>query len=75
MNITHLGEARFPSPIKRIVSDSIRIPEHIIFDNDSKPDNKLEFELAGPREKLFFDPSLQKPVLLPAEAFALGLTM
>lgn len=55
MNITHLGEARFPSPIKRIISDNLRIPEHIVHKIDSDANQGLQFELAGPREKLFFD--------------------
>jgi 6-phosphofructokinase 1 len=56
MNITHLGEAHFPSPIKRTISDSLRVSEHIIHNLDtSSTDSGLSFELAGPREKLFFD--------------------
>lgn len=56
MNITHLGEAQFPSPIKRTISDSLRVPEHIIHNLDtSSTTSGLSFELAGPREKLFFD--------------------
>jgi len=57
MNITHLGEARFPSPIKRIVSDNLRVSEHIVHDIHSQHESELQFELAGPREKLFFDPA------------------
>lgn len=55
MNITHLGEAEFPSPIKRTVSDKLRVSEHIIHHIGNSPDSGLNFELAGPREKLFFD--------------------
>jgi len=55
MNITHLGEAEFPSPIKRTVSDKLRVSEHIIHNTESESDTGLSFELAGPREKLFFD--------------------
>jgi 6-phosphofructokinase 1 len=55
MNITHLGEAEFPSPIKRTVSDKLRVSEHIIHHIDTSPASGLNFELAGPREKLFFD--------------------
>jgi len=55
MNITHLGEARFPSPIKRIISDNLRVSEHIVHDINAVPNSGLQFELAGPREKLFFD--------------------
>lgn len=55
MNITHLGEAQFTSPIKRTLSDDLRVPEHIVHNIHSIPQNELQFELAGPREKLFFD--------------------
>jgi 6-phosphofructokinase 1 len=55
MNITQLGEAHFPSPIKRTVSDNLGVPEHIVHDLQSKHYSGLQFELAGPREKLFFD--------------------
>jgi len=56
MNITILGEARFESPIGHSVSDTLRIPENIVRDPASAQKEELEFELAGPREKLFFDP-------------------
>ena len=56
MNITVLGEQRFPSPIRRIISDSLRVPEQIVRDLQAPPADGLLFELAGPREKLFFDP-------------------
>jgi 6-phosphofructokinase 1 len=55
MNITHLGEAQFPSPIKRTVSNNLRISEHIVHNTETSFDSGLSFELAGPREKLFFD--------------------
>jgi 6-phosphofructokinase 1 len=56
MNITHLGEARLPSPIQRTVSDALRVPERIVYDPQKPPGAGLLFELAGPRAKLFFDP-------------------
>jgi len=55
MNITHLGEAKFPSPIKRTVSDNLRVSEHIVHSMEGSSNSGLSFELAGPREKLFFD--------------------
>lgn len=55
MNITQLGEAQYTSPIKRTISDDLRVPEHIVHNIHSIPQNGLQFELAGPREKLFFD--------------------
>ena len=52
MNAPTLGEARFPSRAGRhAVSDDIRIPEHIAVGADPG----LQFELGGPRAKLYFD--------------------
>ena len=52
MNAPTLGEPRFPSRAGRhAVSDDIRIPEHI----EARRRPGLQFELAGPRAKLFFD--------------------
>jgi 6-phosphofructokinase 1 len=49
MDITVLGEPRFPSPIRHIVSDSLRVPEQIVRDPQAPPAPELLFELAGPR--------------------------
>jgi 6-phosphofructokinase 1 len=52
MNAPTLGAAHVPSRAGRhAVSDDIRIPEHI----ELGADPGLQFELAGPRAKLFFD--------------------
>jgi 6-phosphofructokinase 1 len=56
MNITVLGERRLLSPIRRAVSDRLRIPEQIVRDLQFPAATELLFELAGPREKIFFDP-------------------
>jgi 6-phosphofructokinase 1 len=56
MDITVLGEPRFTSPVRHTVSDSIRIPEHILQEEHAPASAGLFFEMAGPREKLFFDP-------------------
>jgi 6-phosphofructokinase 1 len=52
MNITTLGDARLPSGRSHTVDDRIRIPERI----ELGADPGLQFELAGPRERIFFDP-------------------
>jgi len=54
--ITTLGEARHPSPLSRFVSDDLFVPEQVIC-GPSAPQQEWEFELAGPRAKLFFDPT------------------
>ncbi len=56
MNVTVLGEPRFPSPLRRTVSDRLRVPEQIVRDPDAAAASGLMFELAGPRAKLFFHP-------------------
>ena len=56
MNITTLGEPRFPSPLRRTISDRMRVPHQIIRDLDapSAPEEELR------RVAL---PSEQKPVM------------
>src|SRR5215472_4840636 len=56
MNIAVLGAARYPSPLKRWVSDSERVPATIVRSVDTRPVDDLLFELAGARENLFFNP-------------------
>jgi 6-phosphofructokinase 1 len=51
MNTPTLGAARFPTKYTNTVSDEIRILERI----EVGADPGYQFELAGPREKLFFD--------------------
>ncbi len=52
MDIPVLGEPHFNSVQHRTTPDDIRIPEWIEVDVDPG----LQFELAGPRAKLYFDP-------------------
>jgi 6-phosphofructokinase 1 len=52
MNTPTLGEARFASGLGHTISDDIRVPERI----EIGAEPGLQFELAGPREKLYFDP-------------------
>lgn len=73
MNITHLGEARFQSPVKRTVSDNLSVPEHIISNREKEIKNILSFELAGPREKLYFDPLKTKAGIVTCGGLCPGL--
>jgi 6-phosphofructokinase 1 len=57
MNITTLGEPRFPSPRPYHISDKARVLYNVIVDPDVPPSEELLFEVAGPRERLFFDPA------------------
>ena len=54
--IATLGEPRFPSPLNRFVNDDWSVPAQIIRGTSETPP-AWEFELAGPRAKLFFDPT------------------
>src|SRR5215471_5721463 len=56
MNIPVLGAARFPSPLKHWVDESERVPDTILRTVDARPQDGLLFELAGARERLFFNP-------------------
>jgi 6-phosphofructokinase 1 len=73
VNITTLGTARFPSPIRRTVSDRWRIPEIILRDPDAPPPADLSFEVAGPREHLFFDPKQTRAGVVTCGGLCPGL--
>ena len=70
MQTPTLGEARFPSKAGRYaVSDEIRIPERI--EVGAAPG--LQFELAGPRAKLFFDPKETRAGIVTCGGLCPGL--
>ena len=74
MNVTVLGKPRFPSPIRRSVSDSRRVPEQIIRDPQASPaEEELLFELAGPRAQLFFDPKQARAGIVTCGGLCPGL--
>ncbi len=73
MNISVLGEPRFPSPVRHIVSDSLRVPEQIVRDPQAPPAPELLFELAGPRAKLFFDPKQTRAGIVTCGGLCPGL--
>jgi 6-phosphofructokinase 1 len=68
--ITTLGEPRHPSPLRRFVSDDCSVPEQIIHGR-SVPE--LEFELAGPRASLFFDPARTRAGIVTCGGLCPGL--
>jgi 6-phosphofructokinase 1 len=51
MNTPRLGEARFPCRLTHTIPDDLRIPERI----EIGAEPGLQFEVAGPHAKLFFD--------------------
>ena len=73
MNITSLGEARFPSPVSHTVSDQARIPAVIVRDPAAPKRDEVLFELAGPRAKLFFDPAKTRAGIVTCGGLCPGL--
>ena len=73
MNITSLGEARFPSPLRHAVSDQARIPAEIARDPAVPARDEVLFELAGPRDKLFFDPTRTRAGIVTCGGLCPGL--
>ena len=69
MQTPTLGEARFPATPSHAVSDEVRIPERI--EIGSEPG--LQFELAGPRAKLFFDPKQTRAGIVTCGGLCPGL--
>ena len=66
----NLGPARFPSKANHFaISDAIRIPERI--EIGAQPG--FQFELAGPREKLFFDPAQTRAGIVTCGGLCPGL--
>ena len=75
MEITVLGQAKYPSPIGYHVSDRARALSQVVIDLD-KPYNPAEdilFEVAGPREKLFFDPAKTRAGIVTCGGLCPGL--
>jgi 6-phosphofructokinase 1 len=69
MNIPTLGEARFASTLSHTISDDARIPERI----EIGAEPGLQFELAGPREKLFFDGKKTRAAIVTCGGLCPGL--
>jgi 6-phosphofructokinase 1 len=64
-----LGTPRFNSPIHYAINDEIRIPERI----EVGAEPGLQFELAGPRAKLFFDPKQTRAGIVTCGGLCPGL--
>jgi len=69
MNTPSLGVPRFKSPLNRAVSDDVRIPERI--ELGASPG--LQFELAGPRSQLYFDPRQTRAGIVTCGGLCPGL--
>jgi 6-phosphofructokinase 1 len=73
MKIDCLGEARFPSPIRRTISDEARIPARIVFSPGASLEDEAGFELAGPRQRLYFDPAQSRAGVVTCGGLCPGL--
>ena len=73
MNITTLGEPLFNSPLASHVSDKARVLFNVVVDPDEPPTEELLFELAGPREKIFFDPKKTRAGIVTCGGLCPGL--
>lgn len=69
MQTPSLGEARFASSRTHTTSDEVRIPERI----EVGADPGIQFELAGPRAKLFFDPKQTRAGIVTCGGLCPGL--
>src|SRR5215510_156150 len=69
MNCPSLGPPRFDSRLTHTISDDVRIPERI----EVGADPGLQFELAGPRAKLFFDPKQTRAGIVTCGGLCPGL--
>jgi len=73
MDITLLGEPTIKSPKRHFINDSHRLPNIIIKGQPSSAEDELFFELAGPREKLYFDPKSTKVGIVTCGGLCPGL--
>ena len=74
MAIPVLGEPRFRSPIRRTVADDLLIPEQIVRDpRQPAASSEVLFELAGPRDRLFFDPAHTRAGIVTCGGLCPGL--
>ena len=69
MNTPTLGQPRFASSNSQTISDDLRIPEQI----EIGADPGLQFEVAGPRERIFFDPKHTRAGIVTCGGLCPGL--
>jgi 6-phosphofructokinase 1 len=76
MNIMHvasLGEARHASPISFAAEDDILVPAEVQWSKAETPADLMLFEKAGPRRKLFFDPTQTRAAIVTCGGLCPGL--
>lgn len=74
MEITSLGEPRFPSPLKHyFVDDRAQFLAHVVHRPGERVPDDMTFELAGPRRHLFFDPKATRAGIVTCGGLCPGL--
>ncbi len=73
MNVSVLGEPRFASPVRRTVNDRERIPAEIVRVPGAPLREEMLFELAGARDRLFFDPKQTRAGIVTCGGLCPGL--
>ena len=73
MNITVLGDTLFPSPLPNHVSDTARVLFNVITDPAVPATDDLLFEIAGPRQKLYFNPQKTRAGIVTCGGLCPGL--
>ncbi len=73
MTVEKLGEATVPSPLSRFVGDDVFVPATVEWKGGGAPEDPRLFEMAGPRERLFFDPCQTRAGLVTCGGLCPGL--
>jgi len=73
MQVSVLGEARFPSPVGRTADEQRRVPARIACPPGTPPEGELFFEVAGPRPMLYFDPKATRAGIVTCGGLCPGL--
>ncbi len=74
MEITCLGEPRFPSPLQHyFVDDRAQFLAHVVHRPGVRVPEDMTFELAGPRRRLFFDPQKTRAGIVTCGGLCPGL--
>ncbi len=73
MSIMQLGEARYSSPLAFSVGADMFAPAAVRWQGGKVPDDLMLFEMAGPREKLFFDPHQTRAAIVTCGGLCPGL--
>lgn len=83
LNATNLGKRLVQSPIKisreygdgivNYMKDVSKVRYQVTIDSDEQMDNDLFFERAGPRERIYFEPSQTKAAIVTCGGLSPGL--